>query len=179
MEHPSHLKARLIVVGVLIVFLTACGGVPLPEVELEPLLVQPGDLPSGLAASHIRDEAPEMFTAVPEPQKAVNQQFERNGETQGGVTVLLYDTHEDVDEAYNIIAQGMPETRAYVPGVGAAAVGGNLMVNPLGVQFVSVELVFVRCHAIVHIRITGTHRLDDASAYAKRLDKRLQEKVCS
>ncbi len=160
-------------------FLTACGGVPLAEVELEPLLTQPCDLPSGLAASQIRDEAPAMFTAVPEPQKAVHQQFERNGETQGGVTVLLYDTPEDVDEAYNLVAQGMPATRAYIPGVGAAAVGGNLKVNRRSVQFESVELVFVRCHAVVHVRITGTHRLDDASAYAKRLDKQLQEKVCS
>ena len=162
----------------LLMLLTACGGVPLAEVDLAPLLVQPGNLPAGVTAAQVSTEPPEMFRDVPEPQQAIHQQFERRGTQQGGVTVLLYDAPEDGDVAYNVIAQGMPETRAYVPWVGAAAVGGHRRVNVLGVPIESVDVVFVRCHAVAHIRMPGTARVQDVRTYAKRLDARLQAQVC-
>lgn len=181
---------RLLLI-VALVLLAACGGdpapipqwqsatavptaVPLDQVDLEPLLIQSGDLPAGLSGAQVKDEAPAMFAGVPHPTKAIDQRFQRAGDTAGGITVLLYQSDADRDVAYADVVKGLGKGAVAQNGVGERAMAVN---NTDLLEFV--DLTFVRCHAVVHIRFSGTSEPSDAAAYAKRLDKRLSSVVCS
>jgi len=62
--------------------------VDIPTVDLESIVIRPGDLPAGFSAAQVRDKPPAMFNQVPDPDRAIYQQLEHRGGTGGGITIL-------------------------------------------------------------------------------------------
>lgn len=143
-----------------------------PPVALEAILIEDGDLPSGYAGGQLRDEAPGMFRDVPQTARLVAyQQLQKGGETKGGVTVLVFDSEVDVNQAFEIIAAGFGSGTETVAGLGEQAIKSQ------GVRGMPPEVLFKVCQTVAHIRMTET---DEAGVlgYAKRLAKRLPAAVC-
>ena len=162
------------ILGILAALLASCGGTDLKTVNLEPTLIQDGDLPAGFTGAQVNDILPPMFQTVPAPTKALYQGFQRNGDVAGGVTVLLYDADADRDVTYVASVKGFGGD-----GRSQTDVGERASILAKDVQsFSFVDLVFVRCHAVAHIRFIGTSKPGDATAYARRLDQRLTPLVC-
>lgn len=161
-----------------LVVLVACGAVPLSEIQLEPLLVQPGDLPAGFSGAQVKSVAPEMFKNFPSPQRAIDQRFEHEGETGGGVVVLLYEQQADRDRAYAMLVDGISDDAQPVADLGEQSIAHGMELEAAGMNIKSTDLGFVRCQAIVHVRLTDTSNVAEAAEYAKRLDKRLSPLVC-
>ena len=167
------MPARLLAC-VLILLTAACGGPPRPaDVDLEPLLIQAGDLPAGMTGAQVRDTAPAMFDAVPKPDKAAYQQLQKNGSQVGGVTVLLYSAGDALSQAYTTVVDGMDDNAQPIAGVGEKAVVSE---NEVLVKLV--EFAFTRCSALAHVRMVFSGNRDEVTAYAKRLDTRLQSAIC-
>ena len=159
--------------------LTACGAPNLSEVKLEPLLVQDGDLPVGVDTGQVRDTAPQMFDSAPKPTKAAYEQLARNGQQIGGVTVLLYDDAARVKQAYDAVAGGMTKDSTDYSGVGESAKLLQTQFTALGMTLSTNEILWQRCNAVAHVRVVGVLDKESLVGYAKRLDTRLQQAVCS
>jgi hypothetical protein len=156
----------------------APSSVPLSEIDLEPLLVQPGDLPAGYSASQIRDTVPDIFSKVPAAAKVVSQLFAKDGETSGSVTVLLYESKSDLNTAFSMIPVILGGDNEDQPAVGEHAIASNISKSAPGIRFDLVNLTFIRCRALVQTQLIGTSYEGDIVAYGKRLDKRLAAVVC-
>lgn len=176
---------------VFVLFLVACGtapisvppaptslptAIPLSAIDLEPLLIQSGDLPAGITGAQVRDTPPKMFDGMPKAAKAIYQQFARGTDQIGGVSVFLYEKDTDRDQGYGFILGGM-NTAQVTEGVGEQAVIAGPSKETAAVLNFS-DLLLRRCRAIAHIRMTGKDTAEAVTAYAKRLDTRLSEVVC-
>jgi hypothetical protein len=150
--------------------------VPLTALDLESLLIQPGDLPAGVVGSQVKDKAPPVFKDVPLPVKAIDQRFGlADGAIIGGVTVLLYDSPTDLEKAYAVVIKGMGSSAYPSTEVGDKARIGGLTARTQRIA----EVSFVRCHALVSVSLSETPQPDDDTlTYAKRLDRRLTPLVC-
>lgn len=166
---------RVVISLVVLLVLSGCGGVSLADVQLEPLLVQSGDLPAGVGGAQVRETPPEMFNALTVGEQRIYQQLERSSSPAGGVAVFLYSDAEARTKAYVTLSEGLGETARDAPGIGEEA-----RVSALDFPGIikSTDLLFRRCAAVVHIRISGDTDTAPITAYAERLDKRLQEAVC-
>lgn len=165
--------------------------IPLSEIDLEPILIRPGDLPAGYSGAQIQDSPspPGMFKDIKGYQKSISQQLEKNGKAAGLVTIFLFDSISQRNTAYYRIVDGFGESQddsgikmtvAALSDVGERAVYALIDASSLDAELSVGDLAFVRCNAFVHIRFA---RFDNAnvsslSAYAKRLDKRLIELIC-
>jgi len=150
----------------------APASVALKDIDLEPLLVQSGDLPSGMSAAQIKDSAPPAMKDYPPATKAIDQRFQRGGKTVGGVVVLLYEQQSDLTTATALVTK-IGKYSEVLPDVGEQA---KLF---LGTDLLPVRgVTFVRCHAVVDVAMSNVDTRE-ITAYAKRLDKRLQAVVCS
>lgn len=99
-----------------------------------------------------------------------------NSDLAGAVTVLLYDEASQQEAAYADTVDGMLDDHYPVEGLGEQARMSQPM-NLLGAF--SVETVFRRCRAVVHIRMFAPDSPTDVlTTYAKRLDQRLAKIVC-
>jgi hypothetical protein len=137
----------------------------LDDLDLEPLLIQSGDLPSGFSGAQVLQDAPGMFRDIPPTENVIYQRFQKNGETIGGVTVFLYGDDETRGAAYDLVVDGFADPVEEISNVGEIA-DGSLF-----------DLAFIRCNALVHVRMVGAG-LDEVAAYATRLDSRLTDVVC-
>jgi hypothetical protein len=175
---------RLVILIVVLFLLAACGGqaaapapmaaqtaVPLTALDLTPLLIRSGDLPADLTGAQVKDTVPPGLKAVPTPVKAVDQRFQRNGDTVGGVVVLLYEAAADVKAAYRLTV-GEGKNSEPWDGVGDTA----RIWLPSGLS-PRATVAFTRCHAYVDVTI-AQGSVDEVIAYARRLDERLQPLVC-
>lgn len=70
---------------------------------------------------------------------------------------------------YAVIAKGMGASDP-------AAVGDKGLITKVG-DLPFFDVLFQRCHAVAHIRMTGRD-VDTIAAYAKRLDSRLKAAIC-
>jgi len=145
--------------------------VALKDIDLEPLLIQAGDLPSGMSAAQVKDAAPPALNDYPQATKAIDQRFQRNGKTAGGVVVLLYEQQSDLDQAKGLAAK----TSKYSEPLSDVGEQAKLF---LGTDLLPIRgVTFVRCQAVVDVSMSGVDTRE-ITAYAKRLDKRLQAAVC-
>ena len=180
-----QMMKRFLLMALFVCLVSACS-VNLQEVELEPLLIQPGDLPAGLSGAQVKDEAPEMFSGVPEPVRAVNQLFQRDGENAGGVAVLLYESKDDLNKAYEITLDGMVEDLEQQVDLGEKSAVSSETIDIFGAYLGFAEAAFQRCNALVHVRLTKQNAVEvlaeipqsEIVSYGKRLDSRLQEAIC-
>ena len=189
---------RRIVLGLALAgWLVACGATPqrtptplpptavptptpiaLADIDIEPLLIQDGDLPAGLSGAQVRSTPPNMFRDVTGASNQIHQQFARGDDPAGGVAVFLFEDTAARDQAYAVILDGFGDTieAVDVGEQGAAFVPPEIM-RRQGLN--SYDLLFSRCSAVAHIRMSGEF-MDIAmiTAYAERLDQRLTEAVC-
>lgn len=159
--------------------------VPLSEINLEPVLVQTGDLPAGYSGSQISDIDLSWIDFL--QYKGVNriqQLFEKDGKPSGSVQVILFDEINQVDNSYSkykeffekdskIIAED-DFSKGELTDIGDKAIYSSH--NYLGIS--TIAIIFTRCNSLVNISFGDTNTLQYISAYAKRLDKRLSELVC-
>lgn len=152
---------------------------PLSASDLEPFLILPGDLPAGYYGAQVRPVLPSMFRELPPAASVIYQEIATIQGQKGGVAVALYDSPSTLDEAYRIILDSMSDQVQPLPSVGERA-------HYLAVYFVVTgdmitEALFMRCGAVVHIRITGLSQhsgADQIVTYAGRLDARLAQILC-
>jgi hypothetical protein len=161
--------------------------ISLSDIDLEPMIILSGDLPAGYSGAQIRDTPPVMFAEIRGYENTIYQQFERNGKGAGGVTIFLFDLIDQRETAYSLIVDGFGKTEntsatktrvAELSGVGEKAMYVTIEASVAGITVDNIDLVFARCHSVVHVRMTDTASVDYISAYAKRLDKRLAEVIC-
>jgi hypothetical protein len=128
-----------------------------------------------------------MFDDLPDPDGRIYAQFERDERAAGGVAVMLYESCTNVDAAYAALVdsfgepvseEGLKSTRETIADIGEKAEAVTIESELAGVYLSAMDLVFARCHAVVHIRMTGTSSLVDIKSYAERLDRRLAGVVC-
>lgn len=149
--------------------------IPFSELNLEDMLVRPGDLPPGIKGSQIRSHAPAMFDGIVQPDYEVYQLFEQNGQQVGGVAVFVYEDMNKVKEAYEFILRGMggkQRTEQASLGDESAVV---TMVLPFSGERMT-DLVWRHCHSVVQVRMGDSP--DAAIAYGERLMERLSKLVC-
>lgn len=184
-------RQLLLALTMTVLWLAACSAtptqIPLSEINLEPILILPGDLPAGFSGAQVRDSLPEMFGNLPEASNQTYQQFQRQGEAAGGVAVTLYESDSDRDVAYTLLLKGFGDSssdsmtkteRIVVSNVGERAEAVTLQGSMLGIVLDFADLAFVRCGAVVHIRFGGSAGLTEIVSYARRLDERLTALVC-
>jgi len=164
--------------------------VPLGEIDLESLAILSGDLPAGYSSAQVDNNPPEMFNNLRGYANALFQQFEHEGDVAGGVTIMLFDSIWSATAAYNVVIDGFgepptnPESEIFQmgdlesPGERASFAILNWDFPTFNVSTKLTELAFIRCHAVVHIRISDTTKLDYAVRYGERLDERLAPLVC-
>jgi len=152
--------------------------VPISEIQLDSIVIQEGDLPAGFSGAQIRDTAPEMFKDLPSAQNTVYQQLEKEGDVAGGITIFLYDSQDNIETAYNLIVGGLLDDAKLSDEVGEKAIISSISITIADITIKSVDMAFVRCGAVVHIRMSGTDDVNSVVAYAKRLDNRLKTLIC-
>ena len=167
------MRARLLVC-VLILLTSACGGPPRPSnVDLEPLLVQPGDLPSGMGTGQMRDNPAVDVENLPVAAQTVYRDFVRDENPAGDVVVWRYMSRPDAEQAYGTIAEIMEGHAAPHGAIGERA---KVHADTESASAVAAVL-FVRCNAVASIVLYPSD-LETVQNYARRLDKRLQAAVC-
>lgn len=152
--------------------------VPLSKIDLEPILIQPGDLPAGYTGAQVRKMAPEMFEELPPYEAVFYQQFEHEGDVAGGVTVFAFNEPKRLDLAYKKILSGFGEDSRTTTGLGDRASYVSHSTSLLGIDFKFIDLAFSRCSYIAHVRFTDTDNLTEAKSYAVRLQERLDPLLC-
>jgi len=150
--------------------------IPLAELDLEPLLLEDGDLPADFKGADIRhtiEEAP--FSELPPAAQAIVQAINGyNQDTSNWVYILLYEDLDDLQEAFEqLVSKSYKFTEGAEPidGIGEQA---RFEKDEFAFHYIPYEKVaFTRCNALVYIE-TST----DTQNYARRLDSRLKETVC-
>lgn len=143
---------------------------------LEALLIQAGDFPSAYKIGDASNVIPERYKDNPVAQKQISVGLTRNDSWQGDVSIFLYEKQTDIDKSYG-------QESAHSEDISGLGEKSNLIVFSVpysGGVLDGLNLVFIRCSAVVHMRILveGITK-DDIIAYAKRLDKRLAPSVCN
>ena len=158
--------------------------VPLGELDIESILLMPGDLPSNYKLSVFYDEIPGLIlfsnsSNIPTPDAVTAMDIDDTkaidfyGDLKlNRVVVMLYNDLTQRDIAYQVLSDPANYRDKLVnplSGVGDNAVSIPEMVFTASYKYV----VFTRCKALVFIHTTG-----DTANYAQRLDERLTPLVC-
>lgn len=166
--------------------------VPLSKLDLRALVFQPGDLPDMYVEGTVDDSPPGPYEqlGVPAPDKAIDFGFRTVDSTAsagiGRVAVSLYESQSILMDGYALVKLDLEMAGeadgkgTRIPQVGERAI--LLPANP-DISIPSSQLVFVRCHALVDIRVptaaTDTPQLNgDIIAYAQKVDERLTPFIC-
>jgi hypothetical protein len=161
--------------------LTACG-INLEKTDLEGLLLQSGDLPAAYRVNTVQALSPkqmERMVVYPQPLKGSELTFEQKSGATSYVRVFLFETVDDLEQAYgsmeNDFQQGFegepdamkaawnltiqPEPR--VGEAGLLVTGTYPFADSIGhnqvKEYGMAELLFRRCNAVVKARFKRTH----------------------
>jgi len=149
--------------------------VPLSDIDLEPLLIQPGDLPAGFRGAQVCDTISGYLERdAPAPDNFIWQQLERDAERAGRIAIIVYDDPELAKEAYDAIVDGFVEQKG-TDRAGEAAVISAWR-DLVGNNWTS--SAFLRCHAVADFLFTDIRDAEAAKTYMQRLDARLEPVVC-
>jgi hypothetical protein len=173
------LRAALMLAAVAFAVSTEAAEKDLAEIDLEPVLITKGDLPAGTVGAQVREDPPKMFEKIEGADNAIYQQFQRDDKVAGGVTVFLFSSDAKLKKALGVLKTGAKELKP-IKGIGDSAMGvyRKDSIPGLGsIQFS--EMVFTSGPALVHIRMSDVSGLEESTAYAKRLDKRLKKLLTS
>lgn len=160
----------------LAILLTSCHHEKsLSEVDLESLLVQPGDLPEQLMAGSVKTISPGVIRFI----QALEQEITtKDGEIVGAVRVYLFQSNADRDHAYELFS--LVESQEGVTPYSVPSIGDLTAARYINEG--SLELVFTQCQAVVTIWLgtAGSYSLkeEDVVHYAQQLDRRLASEIC-
>ena len=154
--------------------------VPLSDIDLEPLLMQDGDLPPHLVPDFVYDTLTtrrDKLGDLARPEQLITQEFyspekERTG---GAVIIFVYETADEAENAYGRASVNMP---------GLLGVGLSYR-DDIGEGKVKIEapggdqtyMIFTRCSAFVFVWMIDVREFDLVN-YGQRLDERLAPVVC-
>ncbi len=177
----------------------------LGAIDLDALLTQDDLLPTGYAVlGRPSQRLPDTLRNVPEPVQVRAASLTLSGVSAGNIAVLLYPSIQERDVAETVLAQGrlggggnqvyeFAEIEApgfspsppLVAGVGERALGQSAQSdtsNDFGGTTSIAKVVFMRCGAVVHIRLASTTTREDlqpaATEIAQMLDQQLALLVC-
>lgn len=155
--------------------------VPLGEIDLESILLLPGDLPSNYKLSIFYKDREAQSTALnpnnfPVPDADTSMDIDNTKVTdylgnyeKSYVSIMLYNDLAQRDAAYEILVD--PSNFFDTSVISQADVGEKAVtvIRPM----LDNSVIFTRCNALVYMRTT-----DDTVNYAQRLDERLTPLVC-
>jgi hypothetical protein len=170
--------------------------IPFSSLQLDNLIVQPNDLPSGFSGSQISNQSLVLTDNSSTADYYIQQELTYDNQNLGEIQIWVYEDQSQVafwndqkvrqlndlcaptDQLPSLCLNGVIK----VPNVGE---GANMIqyisLNPLiGMPDIgnTYTLMFFRCHALISIQMQG-HNLDDnIVAYANRLDGRLKSSIC-
>lgn len=159
--------------------------IPLDELDFSSILVQPNDLPEGYVGGQVTDGIPIYIDVRYKLPYQIHQEFEKNNENAGDVTVMIFN-HNDIGNAVFGIAYDMygagevehvEEGMLLSKDLHSSENRVNSPVNPPA-KLTGMDLMFSRCDTVVYIRILDLENQDDIVSYAQRLDERLTPLVC-
>ena len=148
-------------------------------INLEEMLLKEGDLPTEFVGGQITSKPPLPFKGVPKPQQIVQRGFRAGAYASDGIVIALYQSPSDLEAAYNAVTQAVSKEkdRSVNPLSDVGEHGVIVEHDTVGIN--SVQVVFMRCHALAYIDLFSTSASTDvASTYAQRIDKRLNSLVC-
>ena len=169
--------------------------IPFSALQLESLIIQANDLPSGFSGSQISNLGSQVRSDY-----YIQQDLTYKDVNRGIVQIWVYEDPNDVSTVYqhriNVLEENCKPIAADVPSlcfggispVSNVGEGAKMSINTIGglSSFALggedpgdyYSLVFFRCHALISIEMQG-HGLDNnIVTYASRLDKRLQPSIC-
>lgn len=151
--------------------------------DLGTLLVQDGDLPSGVTASG-PSSVPPLLADMPSPDWVGARTFDQSAKLGTGVAVFVYGKDVDRDRAYLFVLNGFGVNRKPIGNIGddaqLATVAGALTATEMQAKEkpVLADLTFRRCGAVVYVRMRSPKAESEIKAYGQRLDARLKAAVC-
>lgn len=153
------------------------------ELNLESVLIQPGDLPEGYTGGQVSDTHPIYLDVRATPVNQIYQEFDNNNVNAGGVTVIVLNDNSwmgntlfsiGFDLGFSELVDINGETMYLTEDLlSSATFSGNSKAEISGM-----DGYFKRCNTIVYIRMTGTVDRDSITSYAEKLDKRLTPLIC-
>ena len=132
--------------------------------DLESVLLRTSSLPARVTSAEISYTPHPSLADLPDAQYFVSLQFLQGTQFGGRVSVFLYANPADMDAAWPAILNTIA-TPKEIDDIGDLAV----------VNFS--DLVFIRCTALVHIKLVGTQP-EELRIYASQLDARFTPLVC-
>ena len=148
--------------------------VQIRQLDLEPLLLQDGDLPPHLVPDFVSRELNSQWMTLEDLQadNFINQDFYNTDRKSSGgaVIIYLYENIKEADRAYEQIAPAIDWFPTEVDDVGEKA---KMQHNTP-----QHHLIFKRCGAFVFIWMLDVRDFDFMS-YAQRLDGRLSAVICA
>jgi hypothetical protein len=138
--------------------------------EIEPLLFQDNDLAKNWVGGRFTTKLPDgnPYSELPKPDLVVYQSITNVAYSQEGhVLVTIYRDNTSLENAYKLLFDGNSVNDF-------AEMAKSLTVGAVGEWH---NVAFVRCNAIVYIRIYGLFE-EDIIEFAKRVDGRLIKVLC-
>ena len=162
--------------------------IPLLEIDLEPILIQDGDLPPGYYEAQVREVPNDSYKwIINKGLNNIQQYIGLNDDIGGSVTIYLYEDTIALNTAYEQQSDSFGELSdspkpgyqtSYLDGIGEKAKYLTFDEKSYGDEFDQTALVFKRCHALVDISFYQTYNLDYIVSYSKRIDRRISDLVC-
>ena len=121
-----------------------------------------------MAGGQIQEMLPVYRQDTPATVQAVSRTIESNDLAAGGTHILLFGSPADAEQTCMLVRES--SGAAKLAGIGEEA---TAVVSESGIV-----VYFVRCRAVAIVEIRWGD-LDTVSTYARRLDKRLSNAVCS
>lgn len=147
--------------------------VSIADIDLEPLLLQDGDLPPHLVPDFVSRELTSQWMTLEDLQadNFINQEFYNTDRKSSGgaVIIYLYENIKEADRAYEQIAPAIDWFPTEVDDVGEKA--------KMQHDTPQHHLIFKRCGAFVYIWMIDVREYDIVT-YAQRLDGRLSAVIC-
>jgi hypothetical protein len=142
------------------------------KLDLEPLLIQDGDLPPYLVPDFVSKELSSQWSTLEDltADNFINQDFyntERKS-SGGAVIIYLYEDAKEADRAYEQIAPAID----WFPEPADVGEKGEMQYDTP-----QRHLIFKRCHAFVYVWMSDVREYDIVT-YTQRLDERLSAVVC-
>ncbi len=128
--------------------------IPLADLDLEPILVLPGDLPDGYIYGQVSNILPRYIDHGNQPltEYQIYQEFEQNNESAGGVTVMGFDSEDSASQSMCSVSYDMA-------GWGEIQDLDSMPLSTLNEKRAGdtgMDILFRGCTTVVHVRMTGT-----------------------
>jgi hypothetical protein len=149
---------------------------PLSITDIEPILIVPEDIPSGMSPGPVADIqiSAQVFG---EAQGKVQEVKTINGEPIGEVRIYLFRFYNDRDKVFQLLS--LAESQEGIESIQVPKIGEGISARKSGPTRIS--LVFIRCAAVVMMSFDvgqSNFGVNHVVRYAQRLDKRLDSLLC-